>query len=95
MTDNELLQFKASTEWRDIEIISEEFVILTAYGYVPAVKIKVGKKNYDQLLYISPKTLAEPLDKLKEKNNNKFTGIKIDVKKSSSDKFSKYEINEL
>ena len=43
MTDNELLQFKASTEWRDIEIISEEFVILTAYGYVPAVKIKVGK----------------------------------------------------
>ena len=34
MTDNELLQFKASTEWRDIEIMSEEFVILTAYGYV-------------------------------------------------------------
>jgi len=49
----------------------------------------------NQFMYINPKTLAEPLDNLKNQNNNKFLGIKIKIRKASADRMAKYEIEKL
>lgn len=91
----ELLQFRVNPSWREIEIISEPYVILNSFGYIPAVKVRVESKKIAQFMYINPKTLAAPLDQLKIKNSNSFTGIKLKIRKESEEKTAKYEIEEL
>ena len=91
----DLLQFRVSPAWREVEIISEPYVILNSFGYIPAVMVKVENKNIEQFMYINPKTLAEPLDKLKIQNNNIFTGIKLKIRKASEERTAKYETEEL
>ena len=91
----DLLQFRVGPSWREIEIISEPFVILNSFGYIPAVRVKVENKKVEQFLYINPKTLAEPLDKFKIQNNNIFTGIKLKIRKASEERTAKYETKEL
>lgn len=91
---DELLQFRVNPSWRQIEIISEPYVILNSFGYIPAVEVKVENKNINQFMYINPKTLAEPLDKLRIQNNNKFIGIKLKIRKASEERTAKYEIEE-
>ena len=91
---DELLQFRVNPSWRQIEIISEPYVILNSFGYIPAVEVKVENKNINQFMYINPKTLAEPLDKLRIQNNNNFIGIKLKIRKASEERTAKYEIEE-
>ena len=91
----EVLQFRVNPSWREIEIISEPYVILNSFGYIPAVKVRVENKKIIQFMYINPKTLAAPLDQLKLKNSNLFTGIKLKIRKESEEKTAKYEIEEL
>ena len=91
---DELLQFRVNPSWRQIEIISEPYVILNSFGYKPAVEVKVENKNINQFMYINPKTLAEPLDKLRIQNNNNFIGIKLKIRKASEERTAKYEIEE-
>ena len=47
------------------------------------------------MIYISARSLAEPLDKLRENNAYLFTGIKIQVRKESNAPMAKYEVEEL
>ena len=61
---------------------------------VAPVEVKVENKNINQFMYINPKTLAEPLDKLRIQNNNKFIGIKLKIRKASEERTAKYEIEE-
>ena len=91
---DELLQFRVNPSWRQIEIISEPYVILNSFGYIPAVEVKVENKNINQFMYINTKTLAEPLDKLRIQNNNNFIGIKLKIRKASEERTAKYEIEE-
>lgn len=95
MEDKDVLQFRVSPKWRKLKIISEPYVILNNFGYQPAVDILVEDKSIKQFLYISPKSLAKPLDELKIKNDNKFTGIQIKIKKTSAEKTATYEIEKI
>ena len=71
---------KVTTDWTDVEIISEPYVILTIRGYAPAVTIK--NQNGEELgFYLSAKSLSDKVEELRKKNNNNFTGIKFKVKK--------------
>ena len=91
----ELLQFRVNPSWREIEIISEVYVILNAFGYIPAVNVIVKGKKLAQFMYINPKSLATPLEQMRLKNNNIFTGIKLRIRKESEEKTAKYELEAL
>lgn len=94
MTED-LLQFRVNPSWREIEIISEPYVILNSFGYIPAVNVRVKDKKVPQFMYINPKSLAAPLDQFKIQNKNLFTGIKLKIRKESEEKTAKYELKEL
>ena len=88
----DLPQFRASTEWKEVEILSETDVVLTYRGYAPALKVKVAGKRFPQAMFISAKSLAVELDEMRIDNNGKFQGLKFFIRKSGPEKTSNYEI---
>lgn len=86
---------KVSTGWIQLEIISEPNVVLTYKGYAPVLRVRKLRTNVEFILYISAKSLAEPLEKLREDNDYLFNGIKFKVRKENSTPMAKYEVEEL
>ena len=83
---------KVGTGWIGIEVISEPDVVLTLRGYAPILRVRKSKSGVDFLLYISAKSLAEPLEELRKNNNGMFKGIQLQIRKESMERTSKYEI---
>ena len=84
--------FRASTEWKALEIISEVDVLLTFKGYAPVVRVKIEGKRFPQAMYISAKSLATELKEMREDNNGLFCGLKFFIRKSGPEKTARFEI---
>lgn len=84
---------KVGTEWIELEIISESDVILTTFGYAPFLQVKEITTDIEYRLYISAKSLAEPLEELRKHNGDVFKGIQFGVRKESLDKKAKFAVN--
>jgi hypothetical protein len=80
------------TGWTEVEVVSEEFVLMTARGYAPAVSVQVPKTGLSYYLFISAKTLATPLETLRENNAGQFTGLHFRLRKASKEIVSPYEV---
>lgn len=86
---------KVSTGWIQLEIISEPDVVLTYKGYAPVLRVRKLRTHVEFILYISAKSLAEPLEELRENNAHLFKGIKFQVRKENKAPMAKYEVKEL
>lgn len=86
---------KVGTGWIALEITSEPDVVLTFKGYAPILRVKKIRTNVEFMLYISAKSLGEPLESLRENNQDLFSGIKIRIRKENSTQTAKYEVEEL
>lgn len=84
--------YKIATEWIDLEVLSEVDVILTFDGYAPYLNVRKIKTGEEFRFYITAKSLAIPLEELRNKNNGIFEGIKFRVRKEGLGKTAKYEI---
>jgi hypothetical protein len=90
MPEKELAQFKPSTTWTHIEIISEPYVVMTSRGYAPVVEVTVGKRPYRQILYISAKSLSDALEEMRQDNSELFSGLRFEISKESEVRTSSY-----
>ena len=88
-------QLKVSTGWIELEITSEPDVLLTFKGYAPILQVRQLNNNLEYFLYISAKSLGEPLEKLRENNAGVFKGIQLRVRKKDSTPMAPYEIEEI
>jgi hypothetical protein len=79
---------KVGVESISLEIVSEPFVVMTSRGYAPVVDVKTAQGDF--ILYISSKSISEGLEPLVKAADNKFTGLKLRVKKESDDQMAKY-----
>lgn len=95
MQENLPQVLKVSTEWIELEILSEPNVVITFHGYAPYVIARRIKTSVEYLFYISAKSLAVSLEKLRIKNNGNFTGIMFRVRKESMDRMAKYELQSI
>ena len=86
-----IVAFRVTTKWASIEVISEEYVVLTNFGYVPTLLVKVDNKEIPRALHIGAKSIAIQRDEMRKDNGFKFTGLKFDLRKASEDKRSPYE----
>lgn len=84
---------KVGTEWIELEIISDADVILTTFGYTPFLRVQEIRTGTEYQLYISAKSLAEPLEKLRKDNSNTFEGIQLRIRKESADRKARYEVD--
>ena len=84
---------KVGTGWIELEIISEPDVVLTFKGYAPILQVREISTGSEYRFYISAKSLADPLEKLRKDNGDIFEGIQFRVRKESMDKMAKYEVD--
>ena len=84
---------KVGTEWIELEIISDADVILTTFGYTPFLQVQEIRTGTEYQLYISAKSLAEPLEKLRKDNSNTFEGIQLRIRKENADRKARYEVD--
>ena len=86
---------KINTDWTEIEVVGGPEIALTVKGYTPVLIVKIGSSDVKSKLYIAPKSLAEKLEPLRQKNGDSFVGIKFKIRKESMEKFAKYELEKL
>ena len=93
MTSKEQLpSLKLGTGWVRLLVEAEPEVVLTIKGYAPVIRVRALKTNLEYLLYISARSLAEPLERLRRGNGNKFTGLSFDLRKASLERMALYEL---
>ena len=92
MFENNTPFLKVSTEWIELEILSEPDVVITFYGYAPYLRVRKIKTGAEYRFYISAKSLAKPLEELRNNNNGVFKGIRFSVRKESMEQMAQYEI---
>ena len=79
-----------------VEIVSEPFVVNTFRGFAPALDVKVeGGEEETKSMYISAKSLADSLTPMVDENGGKFTGLKLKIKKESTDNRAPYVVEEV
>ena len=88
-------RFAASTTPAKVEIVSEPFLVVTRFGYLPMVKVKSLESGAEQCLLIGSQSISTALEELRVENEGKLAGIKIAVSKESEDKKSRYVIEGL
>lgn len=83
---------KVNTEWIELEILSEPDVVIRFQRYTPYLRVKKIKTGAEYGFYISAKSLATPLEELRNNNNGIFTGIRFSVRKESMEQTAQYEV---
>ena len=92
MAKESLTFLKVGIEWIELKIISESDVVLTTFGYAPFLRVKENTTDNEYGFYVSAKSLADPLEKLRKDNGGIFEGIQFRVRKESTDPKAKYEV---
>jgi len=87
-----LKSLKLGTGWTQLTVLGEPDVVLTFRGYAPVLPVQQKQNDLEYFLYISAKSLGESLEELREANNGKFTGLEIEIRKISTDRFATYEV---
>lgn len=90
--DSKSPRLQVGQGWIGIEIKSEPEVTLTFRGYVPVLIVAEIGTGLDFQWMIGAKSIGESLEPLRIGNGGRFEGIKINVRKAGTDRFSPYEI---
>ena len=84
---------RVTTQWLAIEIMSEPRVLLSYRGYNPLLIVKVDEKRLIRSLFISAKSIAEPLEEMRLDNGGLFTGLRFNIRKTGPEKTALYEFS--
>lgn len=95
MEREKLPTFRCTTDFANLKVISEEYVVFTNRGYAPVVDVENMTDNTKYQFYIQALSVAKKFEELRKENDYNFKGITIRVKKESNDKFAPYVIEKI
>jgi hypothetical protein len=78
-----------------VRILTEPFVVNTTRGYAPAVNVELEGTGEERTMFIGAKSLSDPLQRMVEANDGKFTGLRLSLKKQSEDRYAGYLVERL
>ena len=85
---------KIGTERVKIRLLAEVDVVMTFKGYAPVVRCRVEGEDQEQMLYISAKSLAQHLERMRGLNGGHFTGLEFFLRKESNEKLAQYIVED-
>ena len=85
---------KVDLEPKYIQVVSEPYVVFTVRGYAPVIDIIERKSRHATALFISAKSLAQPLEMLKKENGDLFSGLEFWIRKASDGRTAPYILEE-
>lgn len=91
---NNLPHLRVGTEWAEIQILTDPFVIYKRYKYLPVVLVEEIRTELKRLLYISAMSLSQYLESIREKRGT-LVGVNVRLRKTGEEQFSPYEVEEL
>jgi len=77
--------------WKDINIVSDPFVIKTGMGYTAAINVIEMKSNTIHHIIVGAKSLGSELESIRSKFGS-LAGVSIRIRKQSVDQRSPYEL---
>lgn len=86
----EKLRVEVGTDPIIFEIVSEPYVVFTFKGYIPAVDIQIREENAPRVMFIGASSLSRGIEERRVKNDGKFKGICLRIRKESEDRYAKY-----
>ena len=86
---------KVGTDAVDLEFVSEPFVENTMRGYAALVMVKNLADQQQYRFFISASSLSKHIETMRKTNQGLFKGIKLRVKKESSDRMAPYVVEPL
>lgn len=86
-----LPRLKGSIYPQSIEITSEAQTGYSSFGYYPYVEV-ITPNHERFILDISPESLAKELEPRKSNNGDKFTGIKLNLRKESIERTASWKV---
>jgi len=89
-----ITHLKVGTEWVEIQVLTDPFVVYRHDKYLPAVLVEESASESKSILYVSAKSLAECLEPLRA-TRGALVGLNIRIRKKGEEQFSQYEIEEL
>jgi hypothetical protein len=87
-------QLKVDTEPKKLLVTGEAYVRFTRFGYQPALDVREKKSKRQYYMFVSARSLANPLEQLRSENNGQFTGLEFWVWKKSGDRKAPYVVEE-
>ena len=84
---------KVGVDWTPVTITSEPHVVMSFRGYAPVVDVETGEGK--QILFISSKSISQGLDPLVQANGGKFSGLRLRLRKESTDRMAPYNVEKL
>jgi hypothetical protein len=88
----DLPPLRVATGWVTVLVTGPPDVRLTVRGYAPILPVKVEKTGLSYVLYISARSIAEPLEAYRKKNKMLFEGLRFQIRKSGVEALAPYEV---
>ncbi len=89
-----LAHLRVGTEWTEIQILTDPFVIYRKDKYLPVILVEELGSELKHLLFTSAASLAQCLEPIRANRGN-LVGVNIRVRKKGEERFSTYEVEEL
>lgn len=80
------------TDWIELGGVCEPTIDLTSRGYAPTLRVRDSSTGAEFKLSIRTKSIAQPLEVLRQKNQGNFKGLHFRIRKRSMERKSQYEI---
>jgi hypothetical protein len=90
MDQSDHQRLKLDTEPKRLFVVSEPYVMYTAFGYEAVVDVIEKKTKREYYIFISPRSLAVKLESLRQENDGKTTGLEFWLRKKTADRASEY-----
>ena len=87
----EVPRLRVGTEWIDLTLEADPYVVVTARGYVAALAVRDESGKSHELL-AGAASISAGIELLHEENDGEYTGIKFKIRRESDDRFARYEI---
>tara|TARA_B100002003_G_C13677689_1_gene342596 strand:- start:55 stop:336 length:282 start_codon:yes stop_codon:yes gene_type:complete len=85
---------KFSTDPLHILFTSEPYVIHTRFGFQAVIDAKNALNDEEGIVFLSPSSLANRLNEIIKKRDNKFKDLELIIFKESEEQKAKYVVEE-
>jgi len=89
-----LTHLRLGTDWTEIQILSDPFVVCRRDRYIPAVLVEEMNTEEKRLLFVSAGSLGQCLEPIRARRGA-LVGLNVRLRKKGDDRFSTYEVEEL
>lgn len=89
-----LSHLRIGTDWSEIEILTDPFVVYRRDRYLPAILVEQLDSDDRYLVFVAATSLGKCLESIREERGA-LVGLRIRMRKKGDDQFAKYEVEEL